>query len=90
MASKRKKPATVVTLEVCGDRTVKGHTRGDSFTVDLGPEQDPDDIGYDVVAADARVADVRQIRAWIAGGHVRVVAGGELIDPVYATVGGED
>lgn len=72
MARKRK-PTTVVTLTVCSDRTVAGHTHGQTFTVDLGPE------------GDARDAQVRQIWGWWKGRHVTIDAGGDLIDPVFAT-----
>lgn len=55
-----------LTLTVCGDRVVNGHVSGETFTVDLGDE-----------GTDERVANDRQIRAWIMGGHV--------VDPVLST-----
>lgn len=85
MATKRKpKPATMVTLTVCSGRVVDGHRYGETFTVDLGPEPDAESVDYDPHVAASREADIRQIRGWIHGEHVRVTAGGELIDPVYA------
>lgn len=49
----------VITLTVCGDRVVNGHTSGETFEFDLGDE-----------GTDEREANDRQVRAWVMGGHV--------------------
>ena len=68
MADENEAPAgdNTITLEVCGARVVNGHTSGETFDVDLGEP-----------GTDEREANDRQVRAWIAGGHV--------VDPVLAT-----
>lgn len=55
-----------ITLEVTGGRVVNGHRLGETFEFDLGDE-----------GTDERDANDRQVRAWVAGGHV--------VDPVLAT-----
>lgn len=55
-----------ITLTVTGGRVVNGHHPGETFEFDLGEP-----------GSDARAANERQVRAWVAGGHV--------VDPVLAT-----
>ena len=56
----------LIELTVTGGRVVNGHRPGETFSFDLGPE-----------GTDERAANDRQVRAWVAGGHV--------VDPVLAT-----
>lgn len=56
----------IIELTVTGGRVVNGHRPGETFSFDLGDE-----------GTDEREANDRQVRAWVAGGHV--------VDPVLAT-----
>lgn len=55
-----------ITLTVTGGRVVNDHRPGETFEFDLGDE-----------GTDDREANERQVRAWVAGGHVA--------DPVLST-----
>ena len=56
---------TLTVTATCG-RVVNGHRPGETFDFDLGDD-----------GTDEREANDRQVRAWVAGGHV--------VDPVLAT-----